>query len=59
MEKAATELLEGGVRVDVDQYIDPRKDGLKNRGEVIENIQNIIADIFAKDEDLLRYLSRM
>jgi transcriptional accessory protein Tex/SPT6 len=60
LEQAAIDVLAGRMsQVNVDQFVDPAKDGLKNRNEVIEGIQNIMADAFAKDEDMLTYLSQM
>ena len=59
MEQAAIDLLEGRQQIDPGFYVDRTKKGLQSENEVIEAIQNIIADLFAKDEEMLNRLYEM
>lgn len=59
LESAALTILEGRGPFDVNAYIDQNKEGLQNREEVIQSVENIIADIFSKDEDMLNHLHDM
>lgn len=59
LEDAAHLILNGNDHLIVSQFIDPSKDGLKNNDEVIQSIQNIVADLFAKNDEVLEYLHQL
>lgn len=47
----------GGVAIfRPEDYVDTNKKELRTTREVVENVQNIMADVYSKDEDVLGFI---
>lgn len=59
LEEAALNVLNGTTQFRPSECINASKPGLKTNDEVIQGVQNIMADIFSKDEGLLEYIHQV